>query len=371
MEHAFGWDELRSHWLESTAIEPTTVEERYLRRIFDTLAMAMLPVLMAGPVWSAAPPSEVPFSTATPSTHLRSDLFAFHSDFWLNLHHFLYVTARARKGLDARRPAVTSALADTAGFGALPESDRNEWEAAVAYYDSAMASRDILFDSGMVAINNGLASVDSASSLRGSGLDPSLIATLESAAPVYRRLWWPRHDAANRKWTLRMRELLALHGDSLAAWESRAVREPWSSTPVRVDVTAYSNWAGAYTTSGPSHITISSESAGNQDDQGFEILFHEVLHTMDDSLRSSLTAAFRAHGKTLPRDPTHTFIFYTAGALTRRAIPTHVPYGEKNGLWSRVPDFRRALPLLQRIWQPYLDGEITFQEAIQQYAAEF
>ena len=333
--------------------------------------MAMLPVLMAGPVRSAAPRPEVPLATTTRSANPRPDLFSFHSNFWLNLHHFLYVTARARKGLDARRPAVTSALSDTAGFGALPESSRNEWEAAVAYYDSAVASRDILFDSGMVTINNRLASADSASSLGGSGLDPSLIATLESAAPVYRRLWWPRHDAANRRWTARMRELLALHGDSLAAWESRALREPWPSTPVRVDVTAYSNWAGAYTTSGPSHITVSSESAGNQDDQGLEILFHEVLHTMDDSLRSSLTAAFRAHGKTLPRDPTHTFIFYTAGALTQRAIPAHAPYGVKNGLWGRVPDFRRALPLLQRIWQPYLDGKTTFDEAIRQYAAEF
>lgn len=338
---------------------------------FDTLAIAMLPVLMAAPVRSAAPRSELPPPAATRVDHLHPGLFAFHSNFWLNLHHFLYVTARARKGLDARRPAVTSALADTAGFGALGESDRNEWEAAVAYYDSAMASRDVLFDSGMVTINNRLAGADSATSLRASGLDPSLVATLERAAPVYRRLWWPRHDSANRAWSSRMLSLLEQHGDSMTAWESRVFREPWSAAPVRVDVTAYSNWAGAYTTRGPSHITVSSTSPGNQDDQGFEILFHEVLHTMDDSLRSSLLAAFRANGKTPPRDLTHTFIFYTAGALTKRAIPEHVTYGEKNRLWGRVPDFRRALPLLQRIWQPYLDGSTTFEEAIQQYAAEY
>jgi hypothetical protein len=338
---------------------------------FYTLAIGMLPVLMAGPVWSAAPVSEQSLPGATQVAQVHSDLFAFHSNFWLNLHHFLYVTARAHKGLDARRPAVTSALADTAGFGALRESDRKEWEAAVAYYDSAMASRDVLFDSDMVTINNRLASADSATSLRDSGLDASLIAALERAAPVYRQLWWPRHDSANRAWTARMRELLAQHGDSMAAWESRVFREPWSAAPVRVDLTAYTNWAGAYTTSGPSHITVSSMSDGNQDDQGFEILFHEVLHTMDDSLRSSLVAAFRANGKTPPRDLTHTFIFYTAGALTKRAMPEHVTYGEKNALWGRVPDFRRALPLIQRIWQPYLDGSTTFEEAIRQYAAEY
>jgi hypothetical protein len=202
-------------------------------------------------------------------------------------------------------------------------------------------------------------------------VDAALIATLERAAPVYRRLWWPRHDSANRKWMARMRELLALHGDSMAAWESRAFRKAWSTTPVRVDVAPYTNWAGAYTTEGPPHITVSSENVAGQDDQGFEILFHEVLHTMDDSLRSALVAAFRSSGKTPPRDMTHTFIFYTAGALTQRAIPGHMTYGEKNRLWGRVPDFRRALPLLQRIWQPYLDGKATFDEAIEKYAAEF
>jgi hypothetical protein len=46
-------------------------------------------------------------------------------------------------------------------------------------------------------------------------------------------------------------------------------------------------------------------------------------------------------------------------------------YGEKNGLWSRVPDFHRALPLLQRIWQPYLDGKTTFEEGIEEYAAAY
>ncbi|MEO8622226.1 MAG: hypothetical protein ABI625_14245 [bacterium] len=306
-----------------------------------------------------------------PGVQSRSELFAFHSSFWLNLHHFLYVTARAQKGLDARRPAVMSALADTAGFGALSVSDQKEWRAAVAYYDSTLARRDILFDLDMVAINNRLTRADSATTLRGSGIDASLVAVLDRIAPVYRRLWWSRHDAANHRWEARMRELLAVDGDSIAKRESRVFRESWSSTPPRVDVTAYANWAGAYTTNGPTHITVSSEDGANQDDQGLEILFHEVGHTMVDTLLSSLNAAFRKLGKAPPRDPTHVSIFYTAGVLTRQTIAAHVPYAEKNGLWTQVPDFRRALPVLRRSWQPYLDGNITFEEAVERYAADF
>src|SRR5215207_9961413 len=73
-------------------------------------------------------------------------LFAMQSNFWVNLHHFLYVTARARRGLDATRRAVTTALADTAGFGALPMSKQAEWTTALDYYTRTIAERDILFD---------------------------------------------------------------------------------------------------------------------------------------------------------------------------------------------------------------------------------
>ena len=113
--------------------------------------------------------------------------------------------------------------------------------------------------------------------------------------------------------------------------------------------------------------------------RGAQAFQRDVLHTMDDTLGSALSAVFRAQGKTLPRDPTHVFIFYTAGVLTfytagvltQRMIPGHVPYAEKNGLWARVADFRRALPVLQHTWQRYLDGEITFADAVQRYATSF
>jgi len=306
---------------------------------------------------------------STPKPAAARQLFEFHSDFWVNLHHFLYITARARQGLDVTRASTTRALADTEGFSKLTSSEQTEWQTAVAYYESKLARRDLIFDRDMVAIGNQLDHVASAAQLRKKQLDPMLVTTLEHAAPVYRRLWWPRHDAANKAWLKAVTPKLDLYGDDLAEQEIRVFREPWAPTPVRVDVVAYANWGGAYTTNYPSHIVVSSGDAGNQDDQALEVLFHEALHTLDDTLLSALRAAFRARGKPLPHDPTHVFIFYTAGALTHRALPDHVPYAEKYGLWERVPDFKRALPVLQQYWQPYLDGKSTFDEAVARYAA--
>jgi hypothetical protein len=317
----------------------------------------------------AAYPKTVPSQASSPLV-AQTRFFAFHSNVWVNLHHFLYITARARKGLDATRPATTAALGDTVGIGALSPSLRAAFEGAVAYYDSTVATRDILFDSSLVAVNDRLAELDTASSVRGAPrLDAGIANALERAAPAYRALWWRRHDASNRGWIDRALTQLAKGGDTAARDEARAFRHPWSSTPVRVDVTAYTNWAGAYTTEHPSHINVSSLLAADIEGAApFETLFHEVLHTMDDSLFRVLQTSFRASGKRWPRDPTHAFIFYTAGEVTRRQFPEHVPFAEAVGMWTRNADFARMLPLLRANWQPYLDGKSTLEDAMRKIA---
>jgi hypothetical protein len=226
-----------------------------------------------------------------------------------------------------------------------------------------------LFDASMVQVTNALTRLsDEASSVRSAGLDSGLTNALTEAAPIYRALWWLRHDAANRRWIAAVRTLLAEHGDSAAQIEARIFQRPWASPSVRVDVCAYTNWAGAYTTEGPSHMNMASLSPGNRGTLGFETLFHEVLHTMDDSVFTALRDAFHTAGKRYFRDPTHPFIFYTVGATTAKLFPGHVPYAEAMGLWARNPDYVRILPLLRQHWQAYIDGTITLAEAMRHIA---
>jgi hypothetical protein len=292
------------------------------------------------------------------------------SNFWVNLHHFLYVTARARRGMDSDRTAVTQALADTAGAGKLAASLRGGWDQALEYYSRAIAERDVVFDSSLSMVNVRLAGLAASASPREAGLDAEHGRMLERAAPAYRAVWWARHDAANRQWIAAVTPMLAQHGDSAARWEARAFGVRWSETPVPVDVSAYANWAGAYTTEDPDHITISSLNEGNHGTAAFEILFHEVLHTMDRTLFEQFRTAARAQGKRMLRGPTHPFIFYTAGEVTRQLFPGHVPIAESGGLWARSRDFGPMRPLLQRHWQPWLDGTLSLDEALRRIAAE-
>ena len=330
------------------------------------LRFAAVALACAAPCVTAAQAATVPASA--------DRLFEFQSSLWVNLHHFLYASARARRGLDTSRTAIRLAMRDTAGYGKLSATMRRGWDDALAYYDREFAQKDILFDSALVAITDKLSAAGAAPSLARAGIDSTLRRILESAAPAYRANWWPRHDASNQRWIAALKPLLAAHGVAAAQFEARVFRAAWPDSP-RVDVCAYTNWAGAYTTGGPAGagrnraaIHVSSIDPADLGTPAFESVFHEVLHTMDDSLFSVLRGAFRAAGTRFPRDPTHGFIFYTAGAVAKQAYPSYTPMAEAGGIWSRG-DFPRMLPLLRAHWQSYLDGTITMEEALHRIAA--
>jgi hypothetical protein len=289
--------------------------------------------------------------------------FELRSAFLPNLHHFLYAQTRAGKGLDRDRPAITRALDDKADLRRLAPEDRAGWERAVAHYAAEVAARDAVFDEVLVEAKARIASCPDGSDAASCGVPAALARALDGAAPAYRALWWPTHDRANRAWMAAVRPLLAAHGDEMKAALARAFGFTWPAEPLPVDVTAYANWAGAYTTRDPDHVTISSRAPAHGGTAAFESLFHEAMHTRDQPLLQALGDAARETGKRT-RGLAHPLVFYTAGELTRRLFPNHTPYAEQSGLWTRDPTMARALPLLRAHWQPFLEGHSTFEEAL-------
>src|SRR5262249_35826156 len=157
----------------------------------DMLRNALLVVVIASSAACSAA-SQPPSPSAG-----ESRLFAMQSNLWVNLHHFLYATARARRGMDSDRVAVSSSLSDTAGLGALTNAPQAAWNTAVDFYMREVAPKDLLFDSTAVEMTIALSKTPSNSEPRSASITPGLAAALTQAAPVYRSLWWPRHDASN------------------------------------------------------------------------------------------------------------------------------------------------------------------------------
>src|SRR5690349_13960251 len=200
-------------------------------------------------------------------------LFEFHSGFWLNLHYFLYTIGRAQLGLDAGRGNVAIVRGDTSGLGALTPDQRRGFDRAVTYYLHRVAPADV-FDRRMIEIKTTLGDLEDAPSLRPSSLPDSLIDALTAAAPAYRARWWARHDASNRAWATAILTRLATHGNALAREITAAFQEQWAF-PIRVDLSAYSSWAGAYTSLYPDRISISTLDPDYHDSSALEMIFHE------------------------------------------------------------------------------------------------
>jgi hypothetical protein len=355
-------------------------------------------VLLASGVYDApawALPAAHPNPEAQQYSGVESSLpvFELHSGFWTNLHHFLYLQARLKKG--------DSALLDT-GHGAAPPGDpavslaglssdeTAAWQSAVAYYQKDLAGRDLLLNMDMENINNRLSELESCADVAGlsvsackSGLKPELIEALDRAAPVYRAHWWPEHDRANREWITRVAPMVRQMGVQLSGQLAEVYQRPWPQGRLRVDVVWYGGPYGAYTSLNPIHVTISSHDARDQDIYGFEVLFHESSHALAGSVTEAISREFRLRDKPIPRDLWHALLFYTTGELVRRDLAEgsmtlassdgvdssgYQPYATRYGLYSGGwEQFRGFLDLY---WRPYLEGRVSFDSAITRLAAE-
>ena len=274
--------------------------------------------------------------------------FDFHSGFWINLHHFLYEQA----SMDTP-PAATSPA----------------WQNALNYYRSQVIKLDLLTDEA-AQTNNSLSNLEDSSSLHDSSLPPDMISVLESAAPYYRDHWWPQHDRVNRAWIAAVTPLVTKYGESLKKELAAAYQTDWPVTAIRVDVAEYANWAGAYTTLRPSHMTISSVNAGNQGDAALEMLFHEASHSLAGKIRSALTDEAKAQNKLFRRRKFwHAVLFYTTGEIVRRHLDAYTPYALKNGLYDRA--WPGAPEVLDADWKPYLNGKIDLATAIRRLVMDY
>jgi hypothetical protein len=292
-------------------------------------------------------------------------IFQFETDgFWLNLHHFLYLLGRVEAKMpDITREAVAGAPADEAeGLKRLTEAERQTWRDAVTAYANGLSKLDAVRDKTLFDTTNVVRRAAANLDAKDLSIDPAMAAALDRAAPIYRKAWWSRHRDANRRWLQSMQDPLKQYGPQILAYITRAYQEPWMKDGYPVNVSAWSNWAGAYSTN-DSLLVVSTLNKGNQGLHGFEITFHEAMHQWDDAIFAKLRQVAKANS--IPKIDgllTHAMIFYTTGEAMKTVVPTHVPYAEIAGIWNgRMGSFK---PKLDAHWKPYLDGKNTLDAAL-------
>jgi len=307
--------------------------------------------------------------------------FEFHSGFWVNLHHFLYLQARIQSHELTR--VGTASTNYSAQVATLPANAPGaaDWARAVDYYVKTFASRDLWIDLGMGMINDRLGELDRCPDLSGksspscaSGLRPEMIEVLERAAIVYRVQWWPAHDGENRGWIEAQAPQVREMGARLAEPLSDVYRTNWPAQPIRVDLVHYAGPFGSYTTLDPVHVMLSSADPSNQGPSGFELLFYEGSHAIGSSVEDAIVRECHVRGIPIPRDLWHALLFYTTAKMIGRVEPgasrtnpsdevdSALSHNYSAGLTARGwQGYQRVLEIY---WQDYLDGKATFEHAI-------
>jgi hypothetical protein len=282
--------------------------------------------------------------------------FEFHSGFWVNLHHTLYNQAAGKK------------IGRTPNLSALNPAETTSWNEALDYYDRNLAEHDLL-EFSMIRINGALAIAGDADSLNASEIPKAVVEILEKAAPVYRAQWWTEHNRKNHEWIEQVTPLIARYEKTLRPALARAYNTPWPKGRIRVEMSYYTTGKSAYTSLGPTIVTISSWSQRNQGPAALETIFHETGHSLIQKVRDEISAAENRRGRKLSHpDLWHAVIFYTTGELVRQHLATLVPYAIEYGMWESA--WPNSLPVMEKDWKPFLEGSGRFKDSIDRIVAD-
>jgi hypothetical protein len=359
------------------------------------LPLPLFLVLCASLLWAGGAP--LAGDQELESVYGPLPVFEFHSGFWVNLHHFLLREARtrdaardaARDTRDATGKSSGPTLKTSPGaLNSLTPAEQNAWEAAISYYRANFTGKDMQVNLDLILLKNQLGDFEDCAELTGkkmracdAGLPGKVGDILEAAAPVYRAHWWADQDRANRRWVARVAPLVREQGVGLSERLAEVYQAKWPKQKIRVEVCAYANAAGAYTTLDPLHVIISSTDARNQGPDALEVLFHEASHGIAIPVEAAINRECRQRDKPIPRDLWHALILYTTDEVLRPVIQgttfdkssgtsdaqqrvkaSTVPYVLRENLSQRGwEDYHLKLSLY---WQPYLDGKVTFEDAI-------
>ena len=348
------------------------------RSLFLLFALALLsPIRVAGQAQSNFSYGPLP-------------VFELHSGFWINLHHTLYYEAKLRRagaGSPDKSGKTIGPILNVAPEAkpSLSPAEKHIWDDAVAYYVANYAAKDLLFSTELIQLKDQLGDFEDCDELSGrnrrfcdAGLPAKLTQVLEAAAPVYRAHLWPEHDRTNRRWIMRVAPLVREQGVGLSERLADIYQTRWPRAKIRVDLTGYADKSGAYTTADPLRVTISSLDSRNQGEAALEVLFHEGSHGIAEPVQAAIIRECHQRDKAIPRDLWQALVFYTTGEVIRPVLhaagatagdrdggvpgASYTPYALREGLYQR--GWNDYYKLLQKFWQPYLDGTATFDDAI-------
>lgn len=290
-----------------------------------------------------------------------TDHFEFYINKWLNLHHFLFQTAKSI----ARDTNHT--IEKFPKWDQLNRQEQKTVTELMQYYQDNWLGKDLLFNQDLYQIKRQTTYWGNDIEAASSESYPTLVHHWKAFYPIYDQYFWTEHLAQNQK-------ILQENLDRIKSFEPAATKrlsqlsqEPWPAEKIRVDITYIANWAGAYTTTKPVHIVTSTHREGPEGDW-IETLFHEASHKLIGGRRGAVSEMIQKVAAEeefkIPRQLWHGVLFYFAGKTTQDLLATQGVAYDLFMLRENV--FDDYYPALQAAMNPYLEGKHDLEAAIKE-----
>lgn len=283
--------------------------------------------------------------------------FEFHSNFWLNLHHYLFNVARDH---DAE------ALPGHLSASGLSAEDVAVVASAAAFYRDNLIDKSLLFNRDLTAMKRVFIRTQADEEVV---LEEyrDLEAHVRRVRPIYARHFWPGHRRANQQVLDENLPLAVRLEKAVFARIAELSQNQWPDHKVRVDITYVANWAGAYTTVNPIVHAVIRSSRWESPYDWIEILFHEPTHAMIAPDEGAVAEAIERVSGRLGVKPAgglwHAILFYIAGTAVQEALAEEdIEYAL---FMFRNDVFSRSHELLRRHMPAYVAGEVSLERAIE------
>jgi hypothetical protein len=147
---------------------------------------------------------------------------------------------------------------------------------------------------------------------------------------------------------------------------SALAQQPWPQGKIRVDISYYANWAGAYTSTKPeTHVVIASRAEKMKNDW-LELLFHEPSHAIISGDEYKVGETIQKVSDELKRNPPrqlwHSLLFYFSGVAIQDLMKAE---GVEYELYMIRNDvYGRHHEVILKYMPEYINGNSELDEAL-------
>ncbi len=290
----------------------------------------------------------------------ESEYFEFYSNFWFNLHHFVYQEALYQK-------VGTKTILSKEESKLLSSGQKSIFESVVEYYKVNLLDEDLRMSDFMTDFKHWVTDTQTGFAFKEvPDQFQALCKELKKISSIYQDLFWNNHQKYNNQTLNENINLIKTIEKSVVEKLSNQTRERWQRKKIRVDITAYAKATPRnlrdrpYTTTYPTHIVMNSKTADGTPGNWLELLFHEASHHLIGSSTGFVGGTIQDVARSLqtqsPRSLWHAYLFYFSGfyvkeAIEQKGINNYELYMKRNQVFARyIPHLEKFLPL-------YLKGE--------------